>query len=72
MTQWILIVVMSAAGGASLNMWQQPAITTATFTDREACESAGKTVRHMAQKQADLRFVTVSAQCVPSGTEAAK
>ena len=72
MTQWILIVVMSAAAGSGLNMWRQPAITTATFNDREACETAGKTVRQMAQTQSDLRLVTVSAQCVPSGTEAAK
>jgi hypothetical protein len=70
MTQWILIVVLSAAGGTSINMWQQPAVTTATFGDRDACETAGKTVRQMAQKQADLRFVTVATQCVPASSEA--
>jgi hypothetical protein len=72
MTQWILIVVMSAAAGGGINMWQQPAITTANFNDREACESASKTVRQMAQKQADLRFVTVATQCVPSASEPGK
>lgn len=72
MTQWILIVVMSAAAGSGLNMWQQPAITTATFNDREACETAAKTVRQMAQKQADLRFVTVATQCMPTASDTIK
>ncbi len=72
MAQWILFVVMSAAAGGGLNMWQQPAITSATFADRDACEAAAKTVRQMAMKQADLRFVTVATQCVPGASESAK
>ena len=68
MTNWILFVVMSAAGGTGFNMYQQPAITSAQFADRGACEAAAQTVRSMAEKQAALKFVTVATSCVPAAT----
>ena len=68
--KFVLILLMSAHGGSGLNSWQQPAITTATFDDRPACEAAADAVRKM-ERQANLRFMSVAAACLPTGSGSA-
>ena len=66
--KFILIVLLSAQGGASFNIWDQPGIAMATFDDRPACEAAIVELQKMERKTM-LARTRLAATCVPAASE---
>lgn len=69
--KFILIVLLSAKAGSGLNMWDQPAMTTATFDDRPACEAAAAAMKSW-ERDRRLEYVVIRTQCVPAASEEKK
>lgn len=64
--KWILLVVLSAKAGSGLSLWGQPAMMSATFEDRIACQAAAETlVAREIERATQLEYVRVWARCVP-------
>ncbi len=70
--KFVLIVVLSAMGGGGMNQWRQPAMTSAMFEDRQACEAAANVLRTELGKwarEARIDYPAMTAMCVPASTE---
>lgn len=73
MNTWIMIAVIGhfvSFGG--LNSGFMPAMTTATFADREACEQAIVATRKLAARVLPRVGDNVQAVCVPSASDLPK
>lgn len=68
--KFVLILILAAKGGSGMNMWSQPAVTTATFETQAACEAAADVFRknaHQIERESGLQYVKVMAMCLPQG-----
>ena len=66
--KWILIAVLAAKGGSGLGMWAQPALMSAAFEDRVACEqAAGALNAREIERATQLEYVRLWARCFPAG-----
>lgn len=69
--KFLLIVVLSAMGGGGLNQWRQPAMTSAVFEDRQACEAAASALRAELStwaREARIEYPAMTAMCFPASS----
>ena len=69
--KFILLIVLSANGGTGMNMWKQPAITTAEFATQMACQDAINVFQKLV-RESKLDYTGVTAACVSAGIEERK
>lgn len=70
--KFVLIVLLSSMGGGGMNQWRQPAMTSALFDDRAACESAAETIKGEMGKlarEARIEYPAMSAMCFAASTK---
>ena len=68
--KFVLIVLLAAKGGSGMSLWGQPALTSAVFADRNACEAAASIIKREVstlERETRLDFVRVAVLCLPDG-----